>query len=64
MNRIEKKKSAPSAAKLFEEEVRGINPETPREVVCHMVDDYLYYQQDDITRDEAHHIVEETCLRN
>ncbi|MGE5173162.1 MAG: hypothetical protein ACM3MD_04970 [Betaproteobacteria bacterium] len=63
MNRIEKKDTAPWAAKLFEEEVREINPDTPREVICDMVDDYLYYQQDDLTRDEAHMIVEETCIK-
>ncbi len=63
MNRIEKKESAPWAAKLFEEEVREINPDTPREVICNMVDDYLYYQQDDLTKDEAHLIVEETCIK-
>ena len=44
MNRIEKKETAPDAAKLFEEEVREINPEIPREILCNMVDDYLYYQ--------------------
>ncbi len=63
MNRIEKKESAPWAAKLFEEEVREINPDTHREVICNMVDDYLYYQQDELTRDEAHLIVGETCIR-
>ncbi len=62
MNRIERKESAPDAAKLFEEEVREIRPDIPREALCRMVDDYLYYQQDDLTRKEAHAIVEETCL--
>lgn len=63
MNRIEKKETAPDAAKLFEEEVREISPEIPREILCTMVDDYLYYQQDDLTKKEAHEIVEETCLK-
>ncbi len=63
MNRIEKKETAPWAAKLFEEEVREINPDVPREVICSMVDDYLYYQQDDLTKDEAHLIIEETCIK-
>ncbi len=63
MNRIEKKETAPRAAKLFEEEVREINSDTPREVICDMVDNYLYYQQDDLTKDEAHLIVEETCIK-
>ncbi len=62
MNRIENKETAPDAAKLFEEEVREINPDIPRETLCRMVDDYLYYQQDDLTRREADRIVEETCL--
>ncbi len=63
MNRIEKKETAPDAAKLFEQEVREINPDIPREILCPMVDDYLYYQQDDLTRKEADLIVEETCLK-
>ncbi len=63
MNRIEKKEEAPWAAKLFEEEVREISPDAPREIVCGMVDDYLYYQQDDLTKDEARLIVEKTCLK-
>ncbi len=62
MNRIERKETAPDAAKLFEEEVREISPDISRDVLCTMVDEYLYYQQDDLTRDEAHRIVEETCL--
>ncbi len=62
MNRIERKETAPDAAKLFEEEVHGIDADIPRETLCRMVDDYLYYQQDDLTRDEAHLIVKETCL--
>ena len=41
MNRIERKETAPDAAKLFEEEVREISPEIPREILCNMVDDYL-----------------------
>ncbi len=63
MNRIEHKEAAPGAARIFEEELREINKDTPREVLCNMVDDYLYYQQDDLSRKEAHAIVEETCLK-
>ncbi len=63
MNRIEHKEAAPAAARIFEEELREINKDTPREVLCNMVDDYLYYQQDDLSRKEAHAIVEETCLK-
>lgn len=62
MNRIEKKEMAPDAARLFKEEVLKIMPDAPREKVCSMVDDYIYYQQDELNRDEAHAIIEETCL--
>ena len=64
MNRIERKETAPDAAKLFEEEVREISPAIPREILCNMVDDYLYYQQDDLTKKEAHLIVDDTCRKN
>ena len=63
MNRIERKETAPDAAKLFEEEVREISPEIPREILCNMVDDYLYYQQDDLTKKEAHLITDDTCRK-
>ena len=63
MNRIERKEAAPDAAKLFEEEVREIDPGISREVLCDMVDDYLYYQQDELTKDETHRIVGETCRK-
>jgi len=61
MNRIEKKDSAPEAAKLFEEEVLAVNPEIPRKELCNMVDDYLYYQTDNMTKNEARAIVDTTC---
>ncbi len=64
MNRIEEKEAAPDAAKLFREEVREIAPDIPREVLCPMVGDYVYFQQDEITKDESRVIVEETCLKN
>jgi hypothetical protein len=61
MNRIEKKEIAPEAAKLFEQEVLEVKPDIPREELCDMVDDYLYYQTDDMSKKEAHAIVDITC---
>lgn len=61
MNRIEKKETAPWAARLFEEEVRELKPDIPREELCSMVDDYIYYQTDDLSRMEAHAIVDRSC---
>jgi hypothetical protein len=61
MNRIEKKEMAPHAAKLFEEEVLELKPDIPRKELCDMVDDYIYYQTDDMSTGEAHAIVDATC---
>jgi hypothetical protein len=61
MNRIEKKEIAPDASKIFQGEVRSIAPDITRKELCDMVDDYIYYQTDDITREEAHTIVDITC---
>lgn len=61
MNRIEKKEVAPSAARLFEEEVRELKPDISREELCDMVDDYIYYQTDDLSKMEAHAIVDISC---
>ena len=61
MNRIEKKEIAPEAAKLFEEEVLEVKPDIPREELCDMVDDYIYYQTDDMGKEEAHALVDVTC---
>ncbi len=62
MNRIEKKEIAVEAAKLFEEEVRELMPNVPRKELCDMVDDFIYYQTDDLSKKEAHAIVEATCI--
>jgi hypothetical protein len=62
MNRIEKKETAVDAAKLFEEEVRELMPDIPRNELCDMVDDYIYYQTNDMSKAEAHAIVEATCI--
>ena len=61
MNWIEKKETAPQAAKLFEEEVLELKPDISRKELCDMVDDYIYYQTDDMSKDEADAIVEVTC---
>jgi hypothetical protein len=61
MNRIEKKDVAPKAARLFEQEVLGLKPDIPRKELCDMVDDYVYYQTDDMSKNEAHAIVDKTC---
>jgi hypothetical protein len=61
MNRIEKKETAPASARLFEEEVIELKPDIPREELCDMVDEYIYYQTDDMSREEAHAIVDSTC---
>ncbi len=61
MNRIEKKETAPDAARLFKEEVLELKPDIPREELCDMVDDFLYYQTDDMNKEEAHAIVDVTC---
>jgi hypothetical protein len=63
MNRFEKKEAAADAAKLFEEEVRELIPDIPREELCAMVDEYIYYQTNNLSKREADAIVEATCLR-
>jgi hypothetical protein len=62
MNRIEKKEIATDAAKLFKEEVRELMPDIPRIELCDMVDEYIYYQTDDLSKQEADSIVEATCV--
>ncbi len=64
MNRIEKKETATDAAKLFKEEVLELIPNIPRKELCDMVDDYIYYQTDDMSKEEAHKVVEATCILN
>ncbi len=63
MNRIEKKEIAPDAAKLFEKEVLELNPDVPRSELCDMVDDYIYYQTDDLSKAEAHALVDASCRK-
>jgi hypothetical protein len=61
MNRVEKKESAPDAARLFEQEVLELNPDISRKELCDMVDDYIYYQTDTLSKEEARAIVDKTC---
>ncbi len=61
MNRIEKKETARDAARLFQEEVRELVPDLDRKELCNMVDAYIYYQTDDMSKDEAHGLVNSTC---
>jgi hypothetical protein len=62
MNRIGKKELAADAAKLFEAEVLALKPDIPRKELCAMVDDYIYYQTDEVSREEAHAMIEATCI--
>lgn len=61
MNRIGKKEFATDAALLFEQEVLGLKPDVPRKELCDLVDDYIYYQTDDMSKAEARAIVDATC---
>jgi hypothetical protein len=61
MNRIENKEMAADAARLFEQEVLGLKPDIPRKELCDLVDEYIYYQTDDMSRREAHAVSNETC---
>ena len=61
MNKIEKKEIAPDAARLFEEEVRGLKPDISRNALCDLVNDYIYYQTDNMGKEEARAIVDVTC---
>jgi hypothetical protein len=68
MNRIEKKEMAADAAKLFKEEVLALKPDVPRNELCAMVDDYIYYQtngmNNGMNKEEAHAVIEATCFLN
>ncbi len=62
MNRIEKKETVKGAAKLFEDEVLELQPDIPRDTLCGMVGEYAYYQQDDMTKEDAD-VIEKNCLK-
>ena len=51
------------AAKYFKEEVLDIMPDIPREELSEMVGEYIYYQQANVGKDEAHKVVEQTCVK-
>ncbi len=55
-------KWAVDAAKYFKEEVLDIMPDIPREELSEMVSEYIYYQQANVDKEEAHKVVEETCV--
>lgn len=63
MNRIDETGIVTEAAKYFKEEVLEIMPDIPRDDLCEMVGGYIYYQQADVSKDEAHKVVEETCVK-
>ncbi len=63
MNRIGGKEIARDAARLFENEVLELTSEIPRDELCAMVDDYIYFQTDNMSRQEARAVVDETCRR-
>jgi hypothetical protein len=50
------------AAKYFKEEVLDIMPDISRDELSEMVGEYIYYQQADVSKNEAHKVVAETCL--
>ncbi len=50
------------SANYFKEEVLDIEPDIPRKELFDMVGEYIYYQQADVGRVEAHEVVEATCL--
>jgi hypothetical protein len=51
------------AAKYFKEEVLDIMPDIPREELSEMVGEYIYYQQANVGKEEAHQVVEQTCVK-
>ena len=61
MNRIDQKGMMADAATLFAEEVRNLKQDISRKELCDMVDDYIYYQTDGVSKDEAHAAVNRTC---
>ncbi len=55
------KKVTVDAANYFKEEVLDIMPDIPREELAQRVGEYLYYQQADVSRNEADGVVQATC---
>jgi hypothetical protein len=61
MSRIEKKEMAADAAKLFQAEVLELKPDVPHKELCDMVNNYIYYQIIDVSKEETHAVVDATC---
>ena len=51
------------AANYFKEEVLDIMPDIPGEELSGMVGEYIFYQQADVSKNDAHTVVEATCTR-
>ncbi len=62
MNRIENREHIADAANYFKETVLAAMPDIPRKELCDMVDDYIYYQADEVSKSEADAVTRETCL--
>ncbi len=60
MNTLETKWTV-DAAKYFKEEVLDIMPDISPEELSEMVGEYVYYQQVNASKAEAHMAVEATC---
>ncbi len=60
MNALETKWTV-DAAKYFKEEVLDIMPDISSEELSAMVGEYVYYQQVNASKEEAHMAVEATC---
>jgi hypothetical protein len=39
-------------------------PDIPRKELCDLVDDYIYYQTDYMSKKEVHAVVESICIMN
>ena len=50
------------AANYFKEEILDIMPDISRDELSEMVEEYIYYQQADVSKKAAHTVVEETCI--
>ena len=62
LNKIDEKWTV-DAANYFKEEVLDIMPDIPRDELSEMVGEYIYYQQADVSKNEANKVVAETCAR-
>jgi len=61
MNRWENKELIADAAKLFTGEVRELIPDISRKELCDMVEDFIYYQTDGASKEEARAAVDAGC---